>query len=74
MGRTTEEITKEEEETIQTIVETTIEEIISVVSIIIIEVGLINEEATEEATTDIRIRKDGNNSNSLYSKITVLAL
>lgn len=54
---------------------TTIEEIISEVSIIITEeVGSIREVDTEEAITDIKTRKDGSSSNSHNSKSTLLIL
>ena len=54
---------------------TTIEEIISEVSIIITEeVGSIREVDTEEAITDIKTRKDGSSSNNHNSKSTLLIL
>lgn len=77
MDKTIEAITKEAEETIRIIVETIIEGIISVASIIITEVvvGSINEADSEEATTDIRTRRDGSNSKtSLINRTTLLPL
>lgn len=77
MDKTIEAITKEAEETIRIIVETIIEGIISVASIIITEVvvGSINEADSEEATTDIRTRRDGSNSKtSLINRTTLLSL
>jgi len=77
VDKTIEAITKEAEETIRIIVETIIEGIISVASIIITEVVVdsINEADSEEATTDIRTRRDGSNSKtSLINRTTLLPL
>jgi hypothetical protein len=77
VDKTIEAITKEAEEIIRIIVETIIEGIISVASIIITEVvvGSINEADSEEATTDIRTRRGGSNSKtSLINRTTLLPL
>ncbi len=73
MDRTIEAITKEVEEIIRIIVETILEGTISVASIILTEVASIREVDSEEAITDIRIRRDGS-SNPTTSKTTLLPL
>jgi hypothetical protein len=77
VDRTIEATTKEVVEIIRITVETTLEGIISVASIIITEVvgASINEVVSEEGTTGIRTKRDGSNSKtSLTNKTTLLLL
>jgi hypothetical protein len=73
--KTTEAITKEVQEIIRIIVETTTEGI-TIVALIIIREAVVSTNVvdSEEAITDIRTKKDGSNNSSLTNSKTILRL